>query len=126
MNYFIWIRRSPPKWLKQNEILKQFTHQSNESNQYTRHQSFVEQGVDEELAQFYGKKNMMSILGSDNFREWTYSVKSEDEEITRKSRHFLNLPTEIIIAMVAKEFDVKQEAITKATRGRGQKNIPIL
>ncbi len=109
------------KWLNRNELLKQFNHQA---NRYTGYQSFVEQGVDEELVQFYGKKNMMAVLGSDSFREWAYSIKSDDEEITRKSRQIPNLPVRTIVIAVAEKFEATEDSILKATRGRGQKNIP--
>ncbi len=114
-------RMAPQKWLNRNEILKQFNHQP---DRYSGYQSFVEQGVDEELAQFYGKKNMMTVLGSDSFREWAYSIKSDDEEITRKSRHISNLPVDTIVTAVAEKFDATPGSILKATRGRGQENIP--
>jgi len=67
---------------------------------------------------------MMAVLGSDSFREWAYSIKSDDEEITRKSRQIPNLPVRTIVMAVAEKFEATEDSILKATRGRGQRNIP--
>ncbi len=44
--------------------------------------------------------------------------------ITRKSRSILNLPVRTIVIAVAEKFETIEDSILKATRGRGQKNIP--
>jgi len=68
---------------------------------------------------------MMAVLGSDSFREWAYSIKSDDEEITRKSRQIPNLPVRTIVMAVAEKFEATEDSILKATRGRGLKWTPL-
>ncbi len=112
---------TPQKWLNRNEILDQFTHQG---NQYTGYRSFVERRIDEELTRLYGKNNTMTVLGSDSFREWAYSIKSEDKEVTRKSQPIVNLPKEVIVKLVSEQFDVAKGSILQSARGRWQRNLP--
>ena len=121
-SYPAYVNKIPsPKWLNSQEILRQFSHQA---NRYTGYQAFVDQGIDEELKQFYGKKNTMVVLGSKEFRGWAYSLKSDDEEITLKTREYSVIPIETIVMAVAADFKVSPESIIKAERGRGPKNIP--
>ena len=56
---------------------------------------------------------------TDGFREWAYSIKSEVEEITRKSRHIPNLPADRIITTVAEKIDATPGLYFKSDQRSG-------
>jgi hypothetical protein len=53
---------SAPEWLYRDEIYSQLTVKSRRREKY---RAFVEMGVDEQIALFYGKGNQAPYLGSD-------------------------------------------------------------
>ncbi|VAW88514.1 hypothetical protein MNBD_GAMMA17-658 [hydrothermal vent metagenome] len=111
-----------PDWLYQQEIYDQLSVRSRRREKY---RAFVEKGVDEEIALFYGKGNQMPYLGSDDFRDWAYQQRqTDDSEISREtSRHFR--PTiEKITKLIAKSFKVDLASILSNRRGRVVNNIP--
>ncbi|MGD8568362.1 MAG: hypothetical protein PVJ39_09765 [Gammaproteobacteria bacterium] len=57
---------SAPEWLHRDEIYQQL---SVNSRQREKYRAFVELGVDDEIAAFYGKDNQSPYLGSDAFRD---------------------------------------------------------
>jgi REP element-mobilizing transposase RayT len=59
-------KMSPPDWLYQDEIYDQLSLKSRHREKY---RAFVEMGVDEQIAAFYGKGNQVPYLGSDAFRD---------------------------------------------------------
>jgi len=109
-----------PDWLYRDENYSQLT---TSRQRYVRYRAFVELGTDEEITKFYGKGNVMSILGGEGFREWAYSRTSDDEEIIRKQCVFNRLTIQTIVGHISKEFGVTKEAILTAVRGPGEKNL---
>ncbi len=109
-----------PAWLCRDEIYSQL---SGSRQRYARYKAFVELGTDEEIARFYGKGNVMSVLGSEGFREWAYSRTSDDEEVIRKRSGISRLPIQAIVDHIANEFGATEDAILTAVRGRGGKNL---
>lgn len=111
-----------PDWLYRQEIYDQLSVKSRQSRAY---QNFVEQGVDEELATFYNKGNMMPFLGGDSFRDWAYRQRqTESEAVSRRElRHFR--PTlEQLAESVAKSYGVAVDRVVTSQRGRVQENVP--
>src|SRR5690606_18770212 len=56
----------PGDWLVRDEVLAQL---GEGGRVHVRYASYVAEGADQELAHFYGKKNLLSILGDDKFRK---------------------------------------------------------
>lgn len=87
---------------------------------------YTEQGVDEELAHFYRKKNLSSIMGDESFKK-SAKTKRDATKLRGVSRgvHAKWRPScKHIISEVAKQFKVTEESIYTAARGPGSKNVP--
>jgi len=114
--------QKPPEWLNQGEIFDQLHASSKLREKYL---AFVELGVDEEIARFYGKGNTMPYLGSDSFRDWAYAQRGTDEAALSKQDIQLFRPSiDEIVNQVAKIFRVSDDSIVRGQQGRGKKNLP--
>ena len=109
-----------PEWLYPKEVLDQL---SAKRNQQDRYRAYVEQGVDEELKHFYNQGNVLSVLGSETFREEIHGYRDNDE-VPKATIQTDQRSIAEIVDVVAKHFNVEAEVITRAKRGRGQLNIP--
>lgn len=112
--------RAPP-WLHLQPTLGMLA----KRNAGRRYQSFVEAGVDEALAAFYGKGRLAPVLGSKRFRR----------RVKRQPRH--HAPTELpdskrllvpptlgrIARETAKQFNVPITRLYQTVKGRGQSNL---
>ncbi|GMR08387.1 MAG: hypothetical protein BMS9Abin26_1392 [Gammaproteobacteria bacterium] len=88
------------------------------------YQRFVERGLDEETRQFYAKEVWPAIRGSKGFVEIAYgNALSHDREVA-KNRNREDIPIRKIIKTVSAYYAHSERAITKAKRGRGEKNYP--
>jgi REP element-mobilizing transposase RayT len=111
-----------PEWLYPQDVFAQLNAQS---KVYEKYQTYIEQGVDEELKQFYAKVNMVPFLGSDSFREWAYKQRNTDEQVlTRETQKIFRPGIESIIAKTSLYFKVSPGSITQSQRGRVTNNIP--
>lgn len=111
-----------PDWLYREEIYGQLSVKSRRREKY---RAFVEMGIDEETASFYGKGNQMPYLGSDSFRDWAYQQRQADEDdLNRESVQFFRPGIGEIAETVAKSFKVDVDTIKKSQRGRVGENIP--
>ena len=113
---------SAPAWLYREEIYQQLMVKSRRREKY---RAFVEMGVDEEIAAFYGKGNQIPYLGSDAFRDWAYRQRQTDEsELHRETIQYFRPTIEQVTASVARHFKVDADGITKSQRGHVDENIP--
>jgi len=112
-----------PAWLVREPVLSSMPPGARANARYG---AFVAEGVDDELAHFYGKKNLLSILGDDKFvkrsraklRPGTARGKSKGAQAR------LRPSIRKVIAEVAAHFKVTEKSIMQAARGPGSKNVP--
>jgi putative transposase len=114
--------KSPP-WLSKDEVLGSLPAGSRPAARYA---AFVAEGVDEELAHFYGKKNLLSILGDNKFLKRSRIKQTSDTERGKSRGPLAKLRPSIskVVVGVAKHYKVSEKSIYKAARGPGSKNIP--
>ncbi len=85
----------------------------------------MELGTDEEIEKFYTKSRRSPVLGTDAFRERVYAKHTDSSPEITGTEPLTHRPTIAqIVHCVAEYFDVAPPTIYRATRGRGQKNIP--
>ena len=113
-----------PAWLVRDEALAQL--EGPAAKRYQRYAEYVAQGVDEELAHFYGKKNLSSVMGDDKFRKFAASKRSATSArgVSRGSNAKWRPACKDIVTAVAAQFKVSEESIYQAARGPGSKNVP--
>ena len=117
-------KAKPPTWFKRDETLKQL--RTAAPKRPAAYKKLVAQGVTDELAHFYGKKNLSSVLGDDKFRKAAQKKKSATSArgVSRGANAKWRPSCKQIISAVAKEFKVSELSIYKAARGPGSKNVP--
>jgi len=112
----------PSKWLFQKEIYGQLGSRTHQKEKY---RAYVEQGVDEDIKRFYGKRNIMPYMGSAEFRERMYKRKAtQDPSISRVMANHFRPSIDEIIQRVSQVFKVSVESIRVSRRGRVPDNIP--
>jgi putative transposase len=113
-----------PVWFNRDETLKQL--KSSVAKRAAVYKSYVSEGVDEELAHFYGKKNLSSIMGDEKFKKAAAKKRSPTAArgVSRGVNAKWRPSCKQIITAVAKQFKVTEESIYKAARGPGSKNVP--
>ena len=124
-SYTYFTRKAkPPVWFNRDETLKQL--RTTAAKRPAAYKKLVAQGVSDELAHFYGKKNLSSILGDDKFRKSAQKKKSATATrgVSRGANAKWRPSCKQIISAVAKEFKVSEASIYKAARGPGSKNVP--
>ena len=121
---FFTRKATPPVWFNRIETQKQLKAQA--SKRAVAYRKYVAAGVDDELANFYGKKNLSSVMGDDKFRKSSRKKRSATAArgISRGANAKWRPSCKQIIAAVAKRFKVTESSIYKAARGPGSKNIP--
>ncbi len=111
-----------PGWLYRDEIYQQL---SVRSRRRERYQAFVESGVDEEIATFYGKHSQAPYLGSEEFRDWAYRQRQTDvAAISGETIKQFKPSLDTMAASIAQHFGVEVDSITASRRGRVDENIP--
>ncbi len=119
--YYVSSKQKAPDWLYQADIYAQL---GVISRWRAKYRTYVEQGVDEELKQYYGKGNIVPYLGSEVFRDWAYGQRiTDDEAVSRQSKIRFRAGIEEIVARVAKAFRVTPDSILVSKRG-GSNNVP--
>ncbi len=112
-------KRRAPAWLHRDVTLALF----GARRPRERYRAFVEQGVDEELKAFYGKKNLSSILGSAGFLRALR--RKQQAKVLPKPARRATLPSLQRIAQVsAAHFGVATNTLFVSARGRGATNLP--
>jgi len=117
-------KAKPPVWFNRDETLKQL--KATPAKRTAAFTSFVEEGVDPEIAHFYGKKNLSSVMGDDKFKAAAAKKKSSTAArgVSRGAKSKWRPSCKQIISAVAKQFKVDEVSIYKAARGPGSKNVP--
>lgn len=117
-------KAKPPEWFDRDEALKQLPGPA--AKRQSAYAKYVADGVDEELAHFYGKKNLSSIMGDDKFRKQALKKRSATavRGVSRGANAKWRPSCKQIISAVAKQFKVSEASIYQAARGPGSKNVP--
>lgn len=117
-------KAKPPVWFNRDETLRQL--RTTVAKRPAAYKKLVAQGVTDEIAHFYGKKNLSSVLGDDKFRKSAQKKKSATAPrgVSRGANAKWRPSCKQIISAVAKEFKVSEASIYKAARGPGSKNVP--
>lgn len=124
-SYPAYINKSKaPAWLNCNGVLEQIGGTGAKRTKALI--AYTEQGVDEELAHFYGKKNLSSIMGDEKFRKFARNKRnaSATRGVSRGAHAKWRPSCKQIISAVAAQFKVSEESIYTAARGPGSKNVP--
>lgn len=124
-SYGLFTRKAkPPAWFNRDETLKQLTAPA--AKRAAAYRKFVAEGVDAELAHFYGKKNLSSIMGDSAFVAAAQKRRSATATrgVSRGAHAKWRPSCKQIISAVAKQFKVSEASIYKAARGPGSKNVP--
>ena len=121
---FFTRKASTPSWFNRLETQKQLKVQA--SKRSLAYRRYVAGGVDDEMASFYGKKNLSSIMGDEKFRKSSRKKRSATavRGISRGANARWRPSCKRIISVVAKRYKVTEASIYKAARGPGSKNIP--
>jgi len=115
-------KKKAPQWLYTQEVLEQLHVKRRVREKY---RAYVELGIDEEIANFYGKENLSPYLGSQRFRDWAYKHKDTDElSVSKEMLQLFRPGLDEIVNNVVKEFKVSKESIIQSRRGRVANNIP--
>lgn len=119
---FFLNRKKTPEWLYPKDIFDQLNVNSQLRKKY---RAFVELGIDEEIATFYGKGNIRPYLGGPLFRDWIYKQKDTDElALTKETIKIFRPDIDEIVKNVANRFKVSLESIFRSERGRVKSNLP--
>jgi len=115
---------NPPAWFNRAETLKQLPGPA--AKRQAAYRRYVAEGIDDEMAHFYGKKNLSSIMGDAQFRRAAARKRSATSArgVSRGANAKWRPSCKQIIAAVAKQFKVTEASIYKAARGPGSKNVP--
>jgi len=113
-----------PKWLVRDEVFAQIGLTG--AKRTAALKQYMADGVDEELAHFYGKKNLSSIMGDEKFKKSAKGKRnaSKARGVSRGAHAKWRPSCKDIISAVAKQFKVSEESIYTAARGPGSKNVP--
>ena len=112
-----------PAWLNRSEILSLMKAGARPS---TRYGAFVADGIDADMAHFYGKLNLLSIMGDDRFRNRAVAKLSAGTARGKSKGPQARLRPSIkkVVAAVSTQFKVSEKSIFQAARGPGSKNLP--
>ncbi|MEZ5490018.1 MAG: helix-turn-helix domain-containing protein [Gammaproteobacteria bacterium] len=114
----------PPAWLVRDNALRQLPVAA--AKRRAAYGAYVAEGVDDEMARFYGKKNLASVMGDEKFRKQAQRKRSTTKVrgVSRGAHAKWRPSCKDIVSEVAKQFKVSEESIYKAARGPGSKNVP--
>ena len=117
-------KTNPPAWFDRDTALRQLPGAA--AKRAAAYQSYVAEGVDKEMAAFYGKKNLSSIMGDDTFRKQAQKKRSGSKVrgVSRGANAKWRPSCKDIVSAVATQFKVSEASIYKAARGPGSKNVP--
>jgi REP element-mobilizing transposase RayT len=116
-------KEKAPKYFNRDEVLVQL---GEGPRKYSRYGAYVAEGVDAELSHFYGKKNLLSILGDDKFKKKVQAKSSPSTArgVSKGAQAKLRPSIKAVVEKVAEHFKVSEKGIYQAARGPGSKNLP--
>lgn len=109
-----------PSWLFTGAILSVV----GRSRARQRYRSYVEEGVDEETAAFFGNSRQAPILGDESFVKRVLAGRPPASEVPEQRRAGPRPSAEQVLAAVAERFEVGIDSIRSSRRGRGALNLP--
>ncbi len=114
----------PPSWLVREQVLSQLD--APVTRRYQKYAEYLKEGLDEEMAHFYGRKNLSSIMGDEKFRQKAAKKRSATKPrgVSRGANAKWRPSCKQIVSAVAKQFKVTEDSIYNAARGPGSKNVP--
>lgn len=117
-------KAKPPGWFNRDDTLKQLKVKA--AKRAAAYRKYVSAGIDDEIAHFYGKKNLPSIMGDSKFRKTVQRKRAATSVrgVSRGANAKWRPSCKQIISAVAKQFKVSEASIYKAARGPGTKNVP--
>jgi len=117
-------KKKPPIWFERESALRQL--RLAVAKRSAGYRKYVSEGVDDELASFYGKKNLPSIMGDEKFRTQAKRKRSATKVrgVSRGANAKWRPSCKDIVNVVATQFKVSETSIYKAARGPGSKNVP--
>lgn len=124
-SYSLFTKKAkPPVWFNRDETLKQLRVAA--AKRPLAYKKYVGEGIDDEMAHFYGKKNLSSIMGDAKFRKAAQRKRSATSArgVSKGANAKWRPSCKQIISAVAKQFKVSESSIYKAARGPGSKNVP--
>lgn len=124
-SYTYFTRKAkPPEWFNRDDTLRQL--KAAAAKRPLAYKKYVADGVDEEMAHFYGKKNLSSIMGDEKFKKAAQRKRSASAArgVSKGANAKWRPSCRQIIKEVAKQFKVSESSIYNAARGPGSKNVP--
>lgn len=121
-----------PVWLVRDEIFAMFVLGVSRNSgkiaarPYAKFLGFVGEGPAPEIAKFYARKNLLSVLGDSKFKEAIQSKRSAPNTrgIGKGKLARMRPSIKKVVTEVAKQYKVSEASIYKSTRGPGSKNVP--
>jgi len=89
------------------------------NKKYSGYKAYVEQGVDEDILQFYNKGNLASVLGDKGFKESLAQQADENEQ----NHIFEPMAYDDLISIVGKVYKTPPEILLKPQYGKQQANV---
>ncbi len=111
---------TPPDWLSMEATLNMTGHGASRSE----YRSFVEMGLDQETATFYGKTKPGSILGGDDFRRRVSTTIRRDPEIPESRRSNAAVSIDTVVEVTAEALGADRDRMLRGGRGRNSRNLP--
>ena len=120
-SYPAYINQSrAPDWLYRDQVYRML----GLKQRYAGYKKYISDGVDEDIRRYYGKHNVLSILGDASFKETAFEIKDETD-VDELRRALANRPdTDEMIGIVARLFKVDEFYLTENKQGKRQ-SCPI-
>ncbi len=117
-------KAAPPVWFNRNDTFRQLRVAA--ARRSAAYRKYVGEGVDDDMAHFYGKKNLSSIMGDTKFKKSAQRKRnaSSTRGISRGANAKWRPSCKQIISAVARQFKVTESSIYNAARGPESKNVP--
>lgn len=115
----------PPVWFDITEVLG-LMGKGKGARPYATYVTFVNAGPSEQIAAFYKRKNLLSILGDERFRKSARAKSSPEKPrgVSRGQSARQRPSMKQVVEAVAKAFKVDEKSIYQASRGPNSKNVP--
>lgn len=112
-----------PAWLNRDDVIATM---GKGARPHARYGAYVAEGVDTPLAHFYGKKNLLSILGDERFRRRAQAklAPGTTRGLSKGPQARLRPSISKVVSAVARLYKVPEKSIYQAARGPGSKNVP--
>jgi len=116
-------KQKAPAWLDHTEVLGML---GKGTKPYAGYVNFVNEGPSQEIASFYQRKNLLSMLGDERFRKAARAKVDPDKPrgLGRGQSARQRPSIKQVVTVVAGHFKVYDKSIYQASRGPRSKNVP--